>query len=289
MKSVTLVGIGRLGGALALALSRGGYQIRVLVHRGRSIADAIATHIEPVPSVCKEFDAAAGGSDIVLITTPDPAIGSTAAEISPHVQEGSVVLHTSGSLSSAALAALRGTGVSLGSLHPLVSVADPVVGADTFSGAYFCVEGDPAALDAAREMAQALNGIPFSVAEADKPLYHAAAVMTAGHVVALFDAAIGVLRECGLSPEMAREALLPLLHSTLSNLSTSVPTDALTGSFARGDVEAVGRHLEALGRHSMIDELEIYKLLGLRSAALAGRAGVDSDVLQAIRSRIMMA
>ena len=289
MKSVTLVGVGRLGGALALALSRRGYSVRALVHRGRSNVAVIVGKIEPHPQVLPTFDAAAAASDIVLLTTPDPAIGSTAGEIRPFVRTGSVVLHTSGSLSSDVLAPLAGSKISLGSFHPLISVADAVAGAELFTGAYFCVEGDDAAVDAAREMAGTLGGKSFSVAAADKALYHAAAVMTAGHVVALVDTAIGVLRECGLSPDLANVVLTPLLLSTVSNLSKSSPADALTGSFARGDLDAVGRHIEAFHDHSLIEELEIYKLLGLRSAEIARRAGGDREVIEAIRSRIMMA
>jgi predicted short-subunit dehydrogenase-like oxidoreductase (DUF2520 family) len=289
MKSVTVVGVGRLGGALALALSRGGYSVRALVHPGRSNVADIAAGIEVAPLVLPTFDAAAAASDIVLLTTPDPAIGAAAGEIRAFIRKGTVVLHTSGSLSSDVLAPLAGSNASLGSFHPLISVADPIAGADLFSGAYFCVEGDDGAVDNGREMARKLGGKSFAVAAADKALYHAAAVMTAGHVVALVDTAMGVLGECGLSLDEAKEVLMPLLRSTAENLSRSSPAEALTGSFARGDLDAVGRHIQAFREHSLIEELEIYKLIGLRSAEIAERAGGDREVIEAIRSRIMMA
>jgi predicted short-subunit dehydrogenase-like oxidoreductase (DUF2520 family) len=52
------------------------------------------------------------------------------------------------------------------------------------------------------------------------------------------------------------------------NLETKDPAQALTGTFSRGDVETVKRHLAALKRKDLSDALELYRLLGHKSLKL---------------------
>ena len=194
-----------------------------------------------------------------------------------------IVLHTSGALSSDVLAPLRKTGWSVGSLHPLVSVSEPRAGARLLHGAFWCVEGDKRAVRLARSLVRDLDGKSFSISSENKPLYHAAAVMASGNVTALFDVALELLGQCGLNPKQAQEALMPLLASAVRNLENLNPSQALTGTFARGDVETVKRHLQVLKSNKFA--LEIYRLLGLRSLDLAA-SRLDPAVVKQIRRLI---
>jgi predicted short-subunit dehydrogenase-like oxidoreductase (DUF2520 family) len=78
-----------------------------------------------------------------------------------------------------------------------------------------------------------------------------------------------MLVACGLTRKTARQILQPLLASTVHNLETKEPAQALTGSFARGDVETIKRHLAALREHKLNDALELYCRLGQRSIKLS--------------------
>ena len=136
---------------------------------------------------------------------------------------------------------------------------------------------------AARRIVRDLGGQSFSIRARDKALYHAAALIAAGHTVALFDTAAGLLARCGLSEKESRRVLLPLLASTLENLSRSTPEHALTGSFARGDASTVRKHLAALREAGDAEALLVYALLGARSLRLAARRGVaDASALKEI-------
>lgn len=117
----------------------------------------------------------------------------------------------------------------------------------------------------------------------NKPLYHAAAVMASGNVTALFDVAIEMLSECGLTRRQAQNALLPLLASAVRNLEELDPARALTGTFARGDLETVKCHLSSLKNNQAA--LEIYRLMGLRSLELAS-SRLDPAVVKRIRRLI---
>ena len=275
---VSIIGAGRLGTALAIALEARGYRIRSVVARHAQSARKAAAHLDAGTGT---FAAKQIGSlpqaDLVLISTPDDQIASVVTKLSAlNPGHKPVVLHTSGALSSEILAPLRARGWSTGSIHPLISVTDPQT---PLAGAFWCVEGEARAVRVAKAIVRDLGGTSFSINSAEKPLYHAAAVMTSGNVTALFDVALEMLVACGLTRKTARQILQPLLASTVVNLETKDPAQALTGSFARGDVETVKRHLAALKDHKLADALELYCKLGRRSIKLAKKGTGITRVL----------
>ncbi|CAN5825690.1 Rossmann-like and DUF2520 domain-containing protein [soil metagenome] len=277
--SVSVIGSGRLGTALAMALSSLGYPIQAVVARRRTMARKAADLVSKQTLALKasELDLLPA-SKILLLTTPDDEIAHTAQSLagSPRsLPKGSIVLHTSGALSSDVLEPLAGIGFHVGSVHPLVSVSDPRTGQDSLRGAFYCIEGDPVATRMARALVSDLKGRSFTISSFNKPLYHAAAVMASGHVLALYDLATEMLVQCGLEPKQALRVLMPLLQSTVRNLSRSNPARALTGTFARGDVATVRRHLQALSGDELLEAIEVYKLLGARSLQLAARNGLE--------------
>ncbi len=268
---VSIIGTGRMGTALALALAEQGYSIGALVARRRENARRAAALLN-VPSrvlALKEL-VDRPPSELLLIATPDdqiPKVAETLAKLDWDLDGKPIVLHTSGALSSEVLTPLRKRDWSTGSLHPLVSVSEPNAGARLLRGAFWCVEGDRRAVRLGRSVVRDLDGKSFSIDSNKKPLYHAAAVMASGNVTALFDVALEMLGQCGLTRKQAQQALLPLLASAVTNLEKLDPARALTGTFARGDLETVKRHLAILKGNEAA--LQLYRLLGRRSLELA--------------------
>jgi predicted short-subunit dehydrogenase-like oxidoreductase (DUF2520 family) len=286
--SISIVGAGRLGGALALALDRKNYRIASVVARRFETAERAAQLIKPQPEILTaENIAEIPSSDIVFITTPDPEIEPTAVRLAANRNFNSetIFLHTSGSLSSAVLSRLKNGGANTGSLHPLVSASDSSAGAERFAGAFFCVEGDAKAVEAAKQIVADLGGESFEINPEFKTLYHAAALMTAGHLVALFDVAAETLSRCGIEESEARRILLPLARSALGNLGRQTPAAALTGTFARADAETMRRHLESLSTNETA--LRVYAELGKRSIELAREQGADNEKLEEMRRKLM--
>ena len=266
--TVSIIGTGRLGTALAVALADKSYSIQSLAARTVASARKAAKLLDPLDDAAQVLAAKNLGSlrpaDLFLITTPDDQIAHVASQLARlNPPRRSTALHTSGALSAEVLAPLRKKGWSTGSIHPLISVSGSTTALD---GAFWSVEGDKTALRVGKTIVRDLGGKSFSIRSEDKPLYHAAAVMSAGNVVALFDVALEMLVQCGLSRKTARSILLPLLASTVHNLETKDPAAALTGTFARGDVETVKHHLKALKINK--DALDLYRLLGKRSLKL---------------------
>lgn len=292
---VAIIGAGRVGAAFALALASHGYEITALVtRRAASARRAQRLLVErgyaPPLALRAQEMARLPRSHLFIIATPDDSIAATAQLLNStrgaHDLIGCVALHASGALSSEALAPLRASGCSIGSIHPLVSISDAVSGAVQLNRAFFCLEGEPKAVRAARRIVRALGAKSFSVPSERKALYHAAAVISAGHVVALFDIALDLLRRCGLPPRTAQEALSFLLLSTAENLRRVFPSRALTGPIARGDIETVQRHVAALHAQTDAEALTIYRELGLHALKLAAASGLDARTERAIRQAL---
>lgn len=279
---VSIIGSGRLGTALAVALAGRGYSIGSLVARRLQKARQAASLLDAEVQVlaAKQLPSLRP-ADVFLITVPDDQIAGVAGALSS-LSFTATALHTSGALSAEVLAPLRERGWHIGSVHPLMAVSGAREGDGALRGGYWSVEGDKTTLRLAKTIVSDLSGKSFSIRSEDKPLYHAAAVMAAGNVVALFDVALEMLVQCGLTRKTARSVLLPLIASTIHNLETKDPAQALTGTFARGDVETVKRHLAALKNKDLADALELYRLLGERSLKLTKKHPQITQILKSV-------
>ena len=275
--AISIIGSGRLGTTLGVALLHRGYSIQSLVGRRlQSVRRAARLLDDEVQILAAKETQSLKPADVFLITVPDDQIASVAEEMS-RLEFTATALHTSGALSSDVLKPLKKRRWHTGSIHPLLSVSNA---GDPIEGAFWSVEGDKSAVRSGKAIVRDLDGRSFFIRSEDKPLYHAAAVMVSGNVTALFDVALEMLAECGIKRTTARNILLPLIASTVRNLETKDPAQALTGTFSRGDLETVKRHLAALKRNP--DALELYRLLGKRSLKLTKEHPQITQILKSV-------
>src|SRR5215470_6462274 len=138
MLAISIIGAGRMGGALALALERAGCRIENLVYRSKEPLPSLNNLFDRKPQISQIDELRSISSDVILITTQDSEIPSAAKRLE-HLIEGSpAVFVTSGALSSRSIENLKDRGCKTGSIHPLVSVSDSGTGARQFEGVFFC-------------------------------------------------------------------------------------------------------------------------------------------------------
>ncbi|MGQ0616269.1 MAG: DUF2520 domain-containing protein [Acidimicrobiia bacterium] len=173
------------------------------------------------------------GVDLLVLAVPDGAIAGVAGAVEP--AGGTVVAHVAGAVGLEALEPhYRRAGV-----HPLMALPDGERGAELLlGGGWFGVAGDPMA----GEVVAALGGRSFAVAEEQRTLYHAAAVIASNHLVGLLGQAERIASAVGVP----FEAYLDLALGALGNVALRGPAAALTGPAARGDEATIERHLGAL-------------------------------------------
>lgn len=243
-KTIAVVGAGRVGQTLGRALRRRGYRIGAVVTRRLPSAQAAVRFIGGGQARGR-LGAETGRVDIVLIATPDRQIAGVAHGLAQLEADwrGKVVLHTSGALGSQELGLVQEQGAAVGSLHPLYPF--PKALREFPRGVVFGLEGDRRAVRQAAALVRALRGQPIEIHPEEKPLYHAAATLVAGHLMTLVDLGTRMLVRAGVPAARARHALLPLIRETLEGYLRWGPR-AWTGPLERGDAETLWHHLVAL-------------------------------------------
>lgn len=280
-----VVGAGRVGLALGLALHRAG-AVESLVVAGRR-AEVPAHPLfagDPAPARYVVSSSVDGltvdeGTTGILLAVPDRALpGVVSVLASRPLPHGIPVLHTSGVLDLAVLDPLRRGGAEPGSVHPLAAVADPVAGAERLRGAYLGIEGDGGARALAERIVAACGGTPLAIAAGGKARYHAAAVFASNYAVALLSIAERLMGEAGVPAEEARPALVALARGAVENVAIQGPVAALTGPVARGDETTIRRHLAELSPGLR----PLYSLLGREALELALTAGLEPTAAERV-------
>ena len=235
---IAIVGAGRLGTALTVALRAA----------GRSVLGPLGR------------DADVGDASVVLLCVPDGEIAAAAEVVTAAAP---LVGHTSG---ATPLSALAHAGVPGFGLHPLQSFAHPEV---RFEGAGAAVAGTTdEALAFATSLAERLGMRPFEIDDDGRAAYHAAASVASNFLVTLEAAAEAIAAGAGLAREDARELLAPLVRQTVENVAELGPERALTGPVARGDEATVDAQRAAI-EETAPELLDLFDELVERTRALA--------------------
>ncbi len=209
-----------------------------------------------------EFESAELKADVVWLCVGDSAITSLAKSLS-NMREwrGTVVFHSSGALTGAALSPLRRAGAAVASVHPMMSFVHE--GAEATFEVVFALEGQETALRVARKIVRDLGGESLKISAAKKPLYHTFGAFLSPLIVANLALAERVGERAGIPRAKIRQAIAPILATTIFNYITLGKDAAFSGPLARGDVDTVRKNLQALKR--MPEARAVYRALA-RSA-----------------------
>jgi predicted short-subunit dehydrogenase-like oxidoreductase (DUF2520 family) len=265
-RAFALVGPGRAGSAIALALTERGWRPVAVAGRsaGAPSTQELAARLH-APTV--DVDDAGRDADLVVIATPDSAIAGAAAALAPSLRPGSLVVHLSGASTLHELEAMLLTrpDVEIGSLHPLQALPSGDAGRVRLPGSWCAVDGSARV----ERIALTIGMRPFRVSADDRVRYHAAACVASNHLVAL----LGQVERLAANAGVPFEAFLPLVRGTIDNVSELGPAAALTGPVARGDHDTVARHVDALPP----GERDAYLALVREARRLAGREDAELE------------
>jgi predicted short-subunit dehydrogenase-like oxidoreductase (DUF2520 family) len=273
MKTVAIIGAGRVGGAIGRLLVRTGYTVTAVVCRTRVTAEQARSFIGSGTAMIDPVRAASS-ADVVFITTPDGSIKSVCDAIAiGGLRQRAVVVHMSGAQTVDLLDAAKKAGAYRAVIHPLQSIPSRELGERNIPGSYFRIEADPEAAQTARELVMALGGIELKMPKwssdtMSAALYHAGAVAVSNFFVVLVDFGLRYYQALGADRQEALKAVLPLIKGTLANIESAGIPDALTGPIMRGDIETVRGHMEAM-RARAPELLSLYRELGRHTVTVA--------------------
>jgi predicted short-subunit dehydrogenase-like oxidoreductase (DUF2520 family) len=252
---IAIIGAGSVGNTLGrLSLENGGKVVCVVSRTERS-AHAAGRFLR-CRTVSTDLHAIPRTADVLLIATPHSAVEEVAralAQIEEYDYSGVAVCHTSGMLTAEALDPLARRGGTVFSFHPLQTFPrdfPPRAIVPTAKGITYGVDGSSAGLRAARRLARVLQGRVLEIPVERRALYHATCVVASNHLTALISVVESLHKLLGTKEEDFYRVFKPIVMATLRNIERTSAARALSGPVARGGVETVARHFEAVARYA---------------------------------------
>jgi predicted short-subunit dehydrogenase-like oxidoreductase (DUF2520 family) len=246
LRSIVVIGAGKLASALAFALHRNGFRILQVVNRSEEKAKKLAMKYHA--TFTSEFRKTERRADLYLLAVSDDAIGEVASRLG---KLNGLVVHASGSVDASVLKPFfRNYGV----FYPLQTFAGKKI--PDFRTIPVCIEGNTRD-NATRltELANRLSGRYFILDSSERKMVHLAAVMVNNFPNYLFSIAEELMIRHGLPFDI----LHPLILRTARNAGDPGVFSRQTGPAAREDSIVIGKHLEMLGENP--EYRKIYKLL----------------------------
>jgi predicted short-subunit dehydrogenase-like oxidoreductase (DUF2520 family) len=266
---VGIVGAGPVGLVLGVALDRAGWPVGAVASRDAGRRDRFTARV-PRARAFAEAAALVDEVELIILAVPDDVVAVVAGAL--RLYAGQALVHTSGLLGAEVLRPAMAAGTQAGAFHPLVAFADTDRALAALPGATVAIEGDDDLAAHLAEMAEAMGAVPVRLAPGTKAAYHAAAVLSAGGVVALLDTIREVAAATGLDEAGTLAIYLPLLEQTVANARGLGVAAALTGPATRGDAGTVEAHLAALQAAAPAAG-PVYRALLGRSVEIALRRG----------------
>jgi len=241
--SVGVIGAGRVGSVLGAALRRAGHQVVAASGVSAESTRRAARLLPGTPLL--PADEVTARADLVLLAVPDDVLGPLVTGLAETGawRPGQLVAHTSGAHGVTVLEPAARAGALALALHPAMTFAGRPEDLDRLGGVSFGVTAPEPLRPVAEALVLEMGGEPVWVPEAARPLYHAALVIGANHLVTLVNDAADLLRRAGV--RRPDRVLGPLLGAALDN-ALHTGDAALTGPVSRGDAGTVATHLRTL-------------------------------------------
>jgi predicted short-subunit dehydrogenase-like oxidoreductase (DUF2520 family) len=240
---VGVVGVGRAGAVLAVALRRCGHPV-VAAHAVSELSRMRAQAMLPGVDLVAPQEVLAA-ADLVLLTVPDDVIAGLVAGLAAQgaVRPGQFLVHAAGRYGTAILDPATRAGALPLALHPVMTFTGTSVDLSRLDGCPFGVTAPEPLRPVAEALVVEMGGDPVWVPEEHRALYHAALANGANHLVTLVAQSMELLAQAGVAdpPRLVG----PLLSAALDN-TLRLGDRALTGPVARGDAGTVSAHIAAI-------------------------------------------
>ena len=275
---IGIIGAGRVGAVLGLALQRAGHTITG-VH---AVSDASITRAETllpdVPII--EIPDILRRSEAVIFAVPDDVLEPLVAGLASagHIQTGHLLVHTSGRYGTLVLHSVREYGAIPVAIHPAMTFSGLSLDADRLQNTAFGITADAVVAPIAEALVVEMGGIPVTIPENARPTYHAAMAHASNHLVTLTAQAQAMLESAGIA--QAPKLLGNLMNASLEN-ALSNGDQALTGPVSRGDIGTVATHIATLQELEDPDLYETYRSMAIATARRAHGAGfINASTLE---------
>ncbi len=249
-----IIGTGKLGASLAKVLNRTG-KLKWVIAR----SDESKQRVDFLQKD-KMYDTLADISelpDFVFITVNDPNICDVAEKLCELFGNGlkdKIIVHCSGTLGVDELIECAKYGGYIAAAHPFQTFY--YANDDVFDDVPWGIEANDKIKNTINEVVANLGGKPIELSGNsidNKGLYHAAAVIASNFLTSVIKLSADVAQKANIKPDIF---LSKIINTTVKNNLHDLQAGSgfpLTGPFARGDVDTITKHVNALKNdHSLL-------------------------------------
>ncbi len=250
IKSVAIVGVGRVAQHIATELYANGIVISGIFARNQDEAKRLAVKVKsPVIDKLGKRIAA----DLILLAVSDDAIQEVAEELG---NQKAIVAHTSGAVPMSELPSTLRRAV----FYPLQSFSiDKQI---VWENVPFCIEAEnDSDVNALGGLAERLSTRVFVLSSEQRKTLHLAAVFANNFANLMFEFSEELLSKAQINHQI----LHPLILETANKVLMQKASESQTGPASRGDTETIKAHQELLGSENIYRQVydlltgEIYK------------------------------
>lgn len=246
--ALCIIGAGRVGSALTNHFLKSNLSIHNIIEKNeerhsqlKKFFPGILINTSPTTGIISK-------SNLFFIAVQDDQLPGLIEQIYNQKNDLSqkIFVHTSGVHSSQILEHLKNQGAQIASAHPIYSFGVINPHETTLKGVYFDIEGDTEANRVLKSLFQMVGINTIEVTPNQKMAIHIASVFYSNYFVGLTQLAQSVLHTFKIPQKNYWQPFLPLIQSTMENLSSDTPEKALTGPIQRGDIHTIEKHLSFL-------------------------------------------
>ena len=245
---IGIIGCGRVGASIGAAWRQAGHAIIGVSATSAASLERAEEMLPGVPVV--DPDEITERAELVLIAVPDDEIAPLVTGLANlgRIHAGQILMHCSGRYGTEVLEAGTSLGALPIALHPSLTFTGTEVDLSRLRQATIAVTAPAPIRPVGEALVVELGAEPIDIAEADRPLYHAAITHASNHSITILTEAMELLAEAGVADPSA--VLHTLVDASVANTMQNGPK-ALTGPISRGDVGTVEAHLAALTEFSL--------------------------------------
>ena len=245
---IGIIGCGRVGASIGAAWRQAGHAI---IGVSATSAASLERAEEMLPAVpVLDPDEITERAELVLVAVPDDEIAPLVTGLADlgRIHAGQILVHCSGRYGTDVLDAGTRLGALPIALHPSLTFTGTEVDLSRLRQTTIAVTAPAPIRPVGEALVVELGAEPIDIAEADRPLYHAAITHASNHSITILAEAMELLSEAGVADPSA--VLHALVDASVANTMQNGPK-ALTGPISRGDVGTIEAHLAALSEFSL--------------------------------------
>lgn len=285
--NIAIVGAGKVGSVLGKVLVARGDKVVAVVSRSNRSAKRAGKFLK-CANTSTSLAAIPPKTDLTLIAVPHQAIEEVSHKLASvaHLNFKKLsVCHASGMYSAEVLRPLAKKGSTIFSFHPLQTFprdfdAKEIV--PSIRGIYYGVDGNRAAMNKAKQLAARLKGHIVYIKPEMRILYHAACVVASNHVTTLLWILEQMFSALKTDHKKFFPVFNPIVTAALKNAALTSPAKSLSGPIARGGIETVSHHFDALQQFTP-NLVQYFGSMSIETTRLAEVKGsIDSEQVKAL-------